>query len=82
VYVVDLKVGDRAFVSVVEDGAIEWALFLPNGQALRREAPAGPTARKTFRLRPRQWFVSHRADARGEDVGDVRDPARRAGDGG
>ena len=50
VYLVDLKVGDRAFISVVEDGGIEAALFLPNGQALRREPPAGPDGEKDFQI--------------------------------
>ena len=50
VYVVDLNVGDRAFISVVEDGGIEAALFLPNGQALRREPPAGPDGEKDFQI--------------------------------
>ena len=50
VYVVDLQAGDRAFVSVVEDGGIEAALFLPNGQALRHEAPAGPDGEKDFQI--------------------------------
>jgi hypothetical protein len=50
VYVVDLTVGDRAFISVVEDGGIEAALFLPNGQALRREPPAGPDGERDFQI--------------------------------
>lgn len=50
VYVVDLNVGDRAFISVVEDGGIEAALFLPGGQALRREPPAGPDGEKDFQI--------------------------------
>jgi hypothetical protein len=50
VYIVDLNVGDHAFVSVVEDGGIEAALFLPNGRALRREPPAGPDGEKDFQI--------------------------------
>jgi hypothetical protein len=50
VYVVDLNVADRAFISVVEDGGIEATLFLPNGQALRREPPAGPDGEKDFEI--------------------------------
>jgi hypothetical protein len=50
VYLVDLKVGDRAFISVVEDGGVEAALFLPTGQVLRHEPPAGPDGEKDFQI--------------------------------
>jgi hypothetical protein len=49
-FIVELTAGDRASISVVEDGGLEAALFLPDGKPLRREPPAGADGETDFEI--------------------------------